>query len=165
MWKGSVALVGASLLLAGCSKPEPPTLTPRSARIVAISPTSVTLALELDVRNPNPFPLVFREVSGSLELGNGVELGRGRSVTNGSVPAKGSSVIPAELSVNWTNIAVLAPLAASPDPVPYSLRGVATIGGEKLNVDLPFVVKGVLTREQVLQAGLRGLGSVPLPLP
>ena len=158
------ALFAAAILLASCSKPEPPTVTPRSARIAAISPSAIVLALELDVRNPNSFPLVFRAVSGSLELGNGIELGRGRAVTNGSIPAKGSSVVPTELSVSWTNVAALAPLAASPSPVPYAFRGTATIGGENLNVDLPFVVKGELSREQVLQAGLRGLGSIGLPL-
>jgi len=49
--------------------------------------------------------------------------------------------------------------------VPYAFRGVAAIGGESLSIDVPFTIKGELTREQVLQAGLRGLGGIGLPVP
>jgi LEA14-like dessication related protein len=163
------AMLAFGLTLGSCSKPEPPRITPRSVRVATVSPAGVGLALELDVYNPNSFPILAQNVNGTFELGNGVELGRGRAPAQSSIPAKGSAVVNSQLAVTWTNAAALAPFALSTAPVPFTFRGVAAIGGEKLNVDVPFTIKGELTREQVLQAGLRGLGGsglpVPLPLP
>jgi hypothetical protein len=42
---------------------------------------------------------------------------------------------------------------------PYRVTGTARVGGESLNVELPFTVNGVLTQEQVIAAGLRGIGA------
>jgi LEA14-like dessication related protein len=163
----SPTLAAALLSASGCSKPEPPRITPQAAQVKSVDPAGIVLTLDLDVYNPNSFPLIARSVSGSVEIGEGVELGRGNAQPGISIAAKSSSLVSSELTVAWTNAAALAPLALSPKPVPYTFRGVATIGGEKLNVDVPFVVKGELTRAQVVQAGLRGLGNmgVPLPLP
>jgi len=43
-----------------------------------VSPQGLSLALELDVYNPNSFAIRAQNVSGTFELGSGVELGRGR---------------------------------------------------------------------------------------
>jgi LEA14-like dessication related protein len=158
------AALALGLALVSCSKPEPPRVTPRSIRVAAVSPTGVGLALELDVHNPNPFPILAQNVKGTLEIG-GVEIGRGHAQPQSSIPAKGSATVASQLAVTWTNAAALAPYALSPGPVPYAFRGVAAIGGERLNVDVPFTINGELTREQVLQAGLRGLGGMGLPVP
>lgn len=158
-------LLGCALALTSCSKPEPPKVTPRAARVIRVDANGLRLALELDVYNPNGFPLTARTVSGTLEVGKGTELGSARSEPKGSIAAKSSSVVTSQLDVGWTNVAALAPYALTTQPVPYTFRGVATIGGEKLNVDVPFAVKGELTREQIVQIGLRGLTPPSLPLP
>jgi LEA14-like dessication related protein len=160
-----VVIAALALVLGSCSKPEPPRVTPRSIRVATVSPAGVGLALELDVYNPNSFPILAQNVSGTFEIGNGVEIGRGQAQPKSSIPAKGSTVIASQLAVTWTNAGALAPYALSPAAVPYAFRGVAAIGGERLNVDVPFTIKGELTREQVLQAGIRGLGGMGLPLP
>jgi LEA14-like dessication related protein len=158
-----------SLLLlvavAACSKPEPPKITPRAARVTSIDAKGMRLLLELEAYNPNGFPLIARTVTGALEVGAGAELGRASSAPSESIPAKGSSVISAELDVSWTNAGALAPFALSDKPVPYTFRGVATIGGERINLDVPFTVTGELTRAQVLQIGLKGLAPPGLPIP
>lgn len=153
------------VLVAACSKPEPPKVTPKSARVSSIDARGLGLTVELDVYNPNRFPLVAKSVSGSLEVGSGVELGRARSEPQGSIPANGSSTVSSELLVSWTNAAALAPYALSNNPVPYTFKGIATIGGEKLNVDVPFTIKGELTRDQVVSIGLRGLSPTAIPVP
>jgi len=144
-------------------KLEPPTLRPRAARVTQVGPTGIELLLQLDVQNPNAIPLAVRSVTGTLEVGAGTEVGRGRSNPGTTIPAKGSSVVDAQLTVSWTKLEALAPYALSPAPVPYRFRGTAAIGGQRLNVDVPFVVTGELTRDQLLQAGLRGLGAFGLP--
>ncbi|MBK8994711.1 MAG: LEA type 2 family protein [Myxococcales bacterium] len=155
--------IAGALCLIACSKPEPPKITPHSARVTALTPLAIGIALELDVENRNPYPLVVQEVSGSLKLGAGQEVGRARSEPKGNVPARATTRLPAELSVPWTGLGALAPLAASGKPVPYSFEGTAKVGGAKLNLDVPFTVKGEITQQQILQAGLRGLGGM-IPL-
>jgi LEA14-like dessication related protein len=157
----SGALLVAALMLGACAKPEPPTISPRSLRVSAVGPAALTLAIELDVRNPNSFPLSAHSVDGTLELGNGVELGRAHATPEAAIPAKQSAIVPSELTVNFTNLGALAPLALSEQPVPYRFRGQALIGGERLNVGVPFELRGELTRAQLLQIGLSGLGALP----
>lgn len=156
-------LATASLLFASACSPEPPRITPHSIQVQSISPAALVLVLELDVENPNRFPLVVREVSGKVSVGSGVEVGNARSELNGSVPARGTQRVPANVTVSWTNLGALLPLATGDKPVPYSFEGKAAVGGERLNVDVPFTVKGELTREQILAAGLRGFGKFFAP--
>jgi LEA14-like dessication related protein len=157
----SVLLAAALILSAACAKPEPPTIVPRSARVTSVGPAGLTLAVELDVANPNSFPLSAHSVEGALTLGDGVELGRARATPEAAIPAKGSAMVPSELTVSFNNLAALAPLALSDQPVPFKFKGQALIGGEKLNVGVPFELSGELTRVQLLQIGLRGLGGLP----
>lgn len=132
-------------------------MTPVAARVAAIDAKGIGLSLELDVTNPNSFPLVTQTVQGTLSIGKDVELGKAEAAPKTSIPAKGSARVTSRLYVAFENVAAFAPFALSNKPVPYSFRGVAKMGGEKLNVDVPFSVAGELTREQVVQIGLRGL--------
>jgi LEA14-like dessication related protein len=120
-------LAAAALCAVACSKPEPPKITPHAARVQSVTPLGVGLALELDVENKNPFPLIVQEVSGTLKLGAGVEVGRARSEPKGNVPAKATTRVPATLDVPWTQLGALAPLAASGKPVPYTFDGTAKL--------------------------------------
>jgi LEA14-like dessication related protein len=152
------AAAAAFVLMAACSKPAPPQLVPRTARVVAVSPVAVQLELTLDVTNPNSFPLVVHAVDGKLKLGStGAELGRAHSDLASSIPANATSSITSLVSVNWSNLGALTPLLLSPAPVPYVLDGTAAIGGDKLSVNLPFTLSGELTRTQLISAGLNGL--------
>ncbi|HWA76774.1 MAG TPA: LEA type 2 family protein [Polyangiaceae bacterium] len=159
-WFGCSALA-VTLTLSACSKPEPPTVRPRSVTVKSLGPQGLTLSVELDVQNPNSFALSAHSVDGVLQLGDGVELGRAAASPEAPIPAKDSAVVPSELTVNFTNLAALAPLALSEQPVPYRFKGQAQIGSEKLNVGVPFELTGELTRAQLLQLGLRGLGTLP----
>jgi LEA14-like dessication related protein len=152
--------IATALCIGACSKPEPPKITPHAARVTSVTPLGVELALELDVENKNAFPLIVQEVTGTLKLGAGVEVGRARSEPKGSVPARATTRLPAALSVPWTQLGALAPLAASGKPVPYTFDGTAKMGSAKINFDVPFTVKGEITQAQAVQAGIRGLGGL-----
>ncbi len=162
MRSASLALF-AALSVVACSRPEPPKITPHAARVTSVTPLGVGLSLELDVENRNPFPLIVQEVTGTLKLGAGVEVGRARSEPKGNVSAKATTRVAATLDVPWTQLGALAPLAASGKPVPYTFDGTAKVGSAKVSFDLPFTVKGEITQAQALQAGIRGLGGL-LPL-
>lgn len=155
----AVPLFAAGLVFGGCAKPEPPTVKPVSMRATAVSPGRLTLAVELDVHNPNSFPLAVQKVTGMLSLDNGVALGTASAEPRTALPSQASTPVTLNLEVPWQNLAALAPFALSGSDVPYRFDGTATLGGEKLNTDVAFKLDGKLTRAQVIELGLRGLGG------
>jgi LEA14-like dessication related protein len=144
------------LLLAACSKPQSPTVTPRSIQVTSVSPAGITLGVALDVYNPNGFPLLARAVDGTLDLGAGAAASHAHAELSSPVPAKGSSVVSSSIDVSSANLVNLLPFALAGRPVHYTFRGTAEFGGESLNVRLPFQLQGDLSQAQLLQAGLRG---------
>lgn len=158
-----VALAALSLTTA-CAKPKPPTITPKSAQVLAVGGSGLTLSVAFDVANPNRFPLAVHAVDGRFSLGPGagVELGKAHAEPSSSIPAEGTSTVTSEIAIAWTNLAALAPFVLSPAAVPYRFDGNATLGGETLNVSLPFTLSGELTRNQLINAGLSGLGQPTL---
>ncbi|HET9932527.1 MAG TPA: LEA type 2 family protein [Polyangiaceae bacterium] len=152
----SVSVIALALGVA-CSKPKPPTVRPLSARVVAVTPSEIRLAVDLEVTNPNGFPLVARSVDGTLSVGSGAELGRSHTDLASSIPAGATANVTSEVSVGFQNLGALAPFVLSPLPVPYELHGSATLGGEKLNVSVPFTLNGELTRAELVAIGLNHL--------
>lgn len=158
------ALLAALSLTAACAKPKPPSITPKSAQVLSVGGTGLTLAVTFDVTNPNRFPLVVHAVDGrfSLGAGAGVELGKAHAEPASSIPAQGTSTVTSQIAIGWTNLAALTPFMLSPAAVPYRFEGNATFGGESLNVSLPFALTGELTRAQIVGVGLSGL-TQPAP--
>ncbi|HET9953862.1 MAG TPA: LEA type 2 family protein [Polyangiaceae bacterium] len=159
----SLAVGLAALALTGCSKPVPPRVTPLAATVVSVAPSGLRLRVDLDVYNPNAFPLSARSVDGTVSVGSGVVLGQGHAEPSASIAPEQSGTVSSELSIDWQNLAALLPFAASTEPVPYTFDGQATIGGEKLNVTLPFQVKGALSRTDLVNIGLAGMKNSGLP--
>jgi LEA14-like dessication related protein len=153
----------ALLLASGCAKPKPPSITPRSVQLSAIKPDGVQLSLILAAHNPNAFPLVVSSVSGNFELQDGTPLGNAQSSLPLSIPAEGDQDLSATLDIRFSSASALAPYALTGRPLPYRVRGTASVGSEKLNVDVPFTIDGELTREQLLAAGLRGAADLLNP--
>jgi LEA14-like dessication related protein len=143
-------------LLVACSTPQPPTLVPHLARVVAVSLRGLDLQVQLQVTNPNSFPLVAHAVSGTLFVAQRQKLGHGSASPSHSIPAHGTSMIDTSLHVDWDDLTALAPFMGA-ESLPYEFRGDVTLGGSTLNLTLPFSISGQLTRTQLLQAGLRGL--------
>jgi len=157
------AVCAALTLSAACAKPKPPTITPKSAQVLAVSGTGLSLAVAFDVENPNRFPLIVHAVDGrfSLGAGAGVELGKAHAEPASSIPAAGNGTVTSQIAIAWTNLAALTPFLLSPAAVPYRFDGNATLGGQNLSVNLPFTLNGELTRAQLINAGLSGLAQPP----
>ena len=147
-------------LVTSCFKPKPVEIQPQSLQLSSIGPSGVNLALVLDVHNPNGFPITASAINAVIELSDGSELGQGSATPAFTIPAEGNAAVPAQLGMRWTNVALLAPYALGAKPMPYRVRGNARIGGQSLNVEVPFTISGQLTAEQVLQAGMRGAASL-----
>ena len=156
----TIAFSALSLaLFSGCAKPKPPTVTPKSAQVVSVSPGGVQLAVAFDVTNPNGFPLVVHAVDGHFFVGAGAgsELGTAHAEPSANIEAHATSTVSSTVAVGWNNLAALAPFALSPGAVPYTFSGNATLGGSELNVSVPFTLTGELTRAQLVSVGLAGL--------
>ncbi|MEB2311246.1 MAG: LEA type 2 family protein [Sorangiineae bacterium] len=151
----------ALVFVAACSRPKPPTITPISIEVTSVGPTAVGLRVNLDVHNPNGFPLVVQKVSGNFVVSGSVDLGSATVDTALSIPANADQRVASDVKLPWTNLAALAPLALSGKPVPYRFAGRATVGGESVNLEVPFQLDGTLTSAQLIQAGLNGLPKFP----
>ena len=146
----SVALAGA------CATPQPPSVVPHVVRVSSVSPGGVELDVQLQVHNPNSFPLAAEAVSGTLFGPRDQKLGQGSANPREPIPAGGTQLVQSRLHFGWENLTALAPLLAS-ERIPYEFRGDVKLGGGSLDITLPFTLSGELTRSQLLEAGWRGL--------
>lgn len=155
-----------SLFVLGCSKPKAPTLTPEVTRITSVSPKGIGVRVTLNAYNPNDFALTTQKVSATIVLGNKVTLGPVTKPHGVSLPADKTTRVTVDLDATWQQAAQIAQLASAGPTVPYEVKGEMTIGGKKLNVDLPFTIKGEVSQAELIAAGLKGLPTLPgLPLP
>jgi LEA14-like dessication related protein len=152
----SLVLALVLCALTACARPKPPTVTPTVARVVAVSNRGVDLEVTLAVHNPNGFALSARAVAGTLFLDGQTKLGTGQATPQESIPARGSAEVRSQVQVAWESLPSLQKFLGR-EQVPYDFKGSVTLGGEALDITLPFELKGTLTRDQLLQAGLRGL--------
>jgi len=157
---GRWVVLAALLAAVACSKPKPVQITPQSVQLASVGPDGVGVSLLLNVHNPNGFPIIAQSVNATFELQDGSELGRGSATTAFTIPAEGDTALPADLSMRWTNLAALTPYALAGKALPYRISGTARLGGESLNLDVPFSIAGQLTPQQVLAAGLRGAAAL-----
>ena len=149
----------------GCSKPKPPQLTPEATSVTSVSGKGIGIRVVLAAYNPNDFDLNTRSVEGTIKLGDTVTLGPITKPHGVKLPANKSTNVELELEATWGQAVQLAQLATSGPQVPYVVEGKVTIGGETLNVDLPFSIKGEVSQTQLIAAGLKGLPPIPgLPL-
>lgn len=151
-----------SALLAGaCSKPEPPTLVPKEAQVTAVSPAGLSVLVRMEATNPNRVTLSAQSVTGKAKLDGKWDLGTVTITKPIVLPPNVPTMIDVPLTMPWKDMTTIGALASAPGPVPYVIEGTVTVGGEKLNVELPFSISGTITREQVVNAALRSLPTIP----
>jgi LEA14-like dessication related protein len=151
----------ATIAIVACSKPDAPTLTPERVEVLGVTPQGLSLQITLKADNPNGFALSARSVKARVVLDGSVDLGEVVVPAKVKLPKRASTSIVVPLQVKWTNLAALGLLAASKPVIPFTMTGTANVGGEGLNLDLPFTLAGSLTREQLLQATAAGLPALP----
>ena len=158
---GFILLLGILAFVPGCSKPKAPTLTPEVTRVTTITPQGIVIQATLAALNPNSFDMNTQKVMASIKLGDRVRLGPVSMPHGVKLPSGQSTRITFDLNASWLQAADLALLAAMGPTVPYQVEGTITIGGERLNIDLPFKIAGEIGQAQLIAAGLRGLPTIP----
>jgi LEA14-like dessication related protein len=152
-WRALWLLIVISSL--ACARPRPPQISPRVVQVAGVSPVGIDLDVQLGVHNPNAFSLYAEAVSGTLYVGNQQRLGRGEARPRQPIPGNSDGLVASRVHIDWADVTALLPLLQK-ERVPYEFRGDVTLGGESLNVTLPFSLSGELTRAELIQAGMRG---------
>lgn len=146
----------------GCSKPEPPQITVKDAKVTDVSLAGITVAVDAEAYNPNAVPLTIQSFSGSAKLDGKYDLGAVTVTTPTSLPAGARTPITVPMAMPWQGVSTMATLAMGSGAIPYTVTGTVKVGGERLAIDLPFQVQGTLTREQIAQSAIRSVpGFVP----
>ncbi len=152
----------------GCNAtPAPPTLTPKQVTFTGFTADGVEFTVEVFATNPNAFPLTVRNVTGSAKLDGKYDLGSVSTIAKLEIPANGTTTISSPLSLKWNDMGALGLLGASNRPIPFQVAGKVSVGSEKLNVDVPYKIDGMITHDQIMQGvarALPGLQGLPRPI-
>ena len=156
-----VFAIAASLAVTSCARPEPPRLTPRQAVVTTVDATGMNLDLQIDAYNPNRFDLSARSVTATIVVDQRLSLGPVTIPSGVTLPAQQTTTLAVPAQVKWVDVTSLALFALAGRPVPFRVDGTATIGGERLNVDLPLHLDGTITPEQLRAAAIRSVPARP----
>jgi hypothetical protein len=158
-----LALPAAIVVLVGCARPKPPTITPEKATITSIGPGGIGVLLELGLDNPNSVELAGRSVTAKVVLDGKYDLGTVTAPNGIKLPAGKRTDLTMPMSLPWKDLTSLLALAGQSRNVPYEVDGTLTVGGDTLHADVPFHLNGVLTHEQLIQATVNSLPRLPFP--
>jgi LEA14-like dessication related protein len=156
-----IPALALTFLSLSCTKPDPPVLTPKSATVTAVTATGVGLSLSVEAYNPNGVDLSAQSVTGKVVLDGKYDLGTSTIAKPVNLPAGARTTLDIPLSVNWNDMSALATIATTNRPAPYTVDGTVTVGGGRLNVDLPFHMTGAISHEEILQATARSIPAIP----
>jgi LEA14-like dessication related protein len=152
-------LLVAVVMLAGCSKPSPPTIVPERVAVTRIDLAGIALDLSMSATNPNDVDLSASDVSARVVVDKH-DVGTMTLPRTITLPAGKTTKLDVPLTMKWSDMALLAQLAASHGAVPYSVEGTLDMGGSLLHVGVPFRFDGTITQEQLAGAVMN---SLPLP--
>jgi LEA14-like dessication related protein len=163
--RAALLLLVLALIFAtsSCSKPEPPVITPKAATVVSVDLTGMRVVVKVEIQNPNGVDLTVQSVTGRVMLDGKHDLGEVTVERPVTLPAKSTTPLDVPLDTQWRGVGILGMLAASNRAVPYTIDATARVGGERLNVAVPFRLHGVVTAEQLVQATMRSMPQLPMP--
>jgi LEA14-like dessication related protein len=149
-----------------CSKPEPPTIVPKEAKVTAVSPAGLDILVRVEATNPNSVTLSAQSFTGKAEVDGKYELATVVVNKAVSLPPKTPTMIDVPLNMPWADVNTLIAMSQAQRPIPYTVYGTVAVGGESINVNIPFSMSGTITRDQLVGAALKGIPSIPgLTLP
>jgi LEA14-like dessication related protein len=162
--RAAVAFVVAALVTCvGCSKPAPPTLVPEKAVVTRVDLTGIALDIIVDATNPNSVDLTATGMSSHLVVDKTHDVGTITVPKAITLPAGKTTKLDVPVTMTWSELGLLAQLAASTGAVPYTVDGKLEMGGELLHVGVPFRLEGAITHEQLAGAVMNSLPGLPLP--
>lgn len=159
-WIG-IALLAFVTFFVACSKPQAPQITPKDARVSAVSPAGLDIVLVVTATNPNSVTLTAQSFTGKAKVANKYDLATVTVNKPISLPPGQPTDLEVPMTLPWSNVAALVELAQAKAPVPYTVEGTVTVGGESLNVNLPFTINGTISPQQFQAAAIKNIPAIP----
>ena len=147
--------------LAACGRPKPPTITPEKGELTSVGPDGVHVMLHLGVENPNRFDLSARSVTGRVVLDGKYDVGSVAMSQPFRLPAGQVTRMSVPTTFALRDLPAVVGLALSNRDLTYDVNGSVNVGGDSLNVNLPFHLSGEITHEQLLKATVNSLPRLP----
>jgi LEA14-like dessication related protein len=137
----------ALALCASCSllHPDPPVITPRGATVVSVSSSGIGLRVDISVRNTNRISLTAQTTDVRLTLA-GRDLGMTHITQPTELPSNVDVAMTLPVTAPWQDLPGILIATVLNENIPYHLDGVVRVGGERLNVDVPFQIDSTLPR-------------------
>jgi len=151
------APIAAFVVVAACSRPKPPTIVPKKALVTAIGPAGIQMNVELGVDNPNGVALSGRAVTAKVVLDGKYPMSPVTVPHAFTLAAHAQSDLVVPMALKWDEVSTIVALAGANHAVPYDVDGAVNLGGDLVNVDVPFHLRGELTKEQMVQMTLNSL--------
>jgi LEA14-like dessication related protein len=154
-------LLGAlATFAAACSRPQPPSITPRSADVTGATSEGLGLRVHCVIRNSNAFALTVQRVSVRLTLASR-DLGVTQLASALRLPTDTDVPLDIDVRAPWGDLPGIIAVTMFNENIPYRLDGTARVGGERLNVDVPFRLESTLPRRVLLGAASSAAPGVP----
>jgi LEA14-like dessication related protein len=160
-WVLTLLIAFLALLAVGCETPETPTIQPEKVTVTSATKEGLGIDVALQVTNPNSIGLSVRKMKAKVILDGTTELGTVDVPSKISLPKKSTTRVVIPAKVGWGAAAAVALAAANRPTIPFTVTGTANVGGDNLNVDVPFTVNGELTRDQLMQAATSMIPNIP----
>jgi LEA14-like dessication related protein len=133
---------------------------PERVRVTSIGPTTIALDVTATVTNPNQIDLVARNLTAHIVVGGTYDVGTVDIPVTTVLPAGRATKLQVPLTVSVKDLSGLATLALTSTAVPYSVDGTVGLGGDLIHVELPYRLESSLPKEQLMNAALKGLGTL-----
>src|SRR5262245_376248 len=98
-------LFALALAAGGCSKPEPPTITPISGRITSINSTGMTVEAKLEGYNPNSFDIAVKGFKAKVTLDDKYDIGEVIERKTIELPSHKKKQFDVPISLKWHDVA------------------------------------------------------------
>jgi LEA14-like dessication related protein len=160
-WISFVACILLAVAATACEKPALPTFVPVKAVVNAVTPAGVDLTATLTATNPNRIEIPLREVTGHLVLHKTTDLGTITIPFPKTLPAGQTTTMDLPLMVPWKDLLALGQLAGLATDIPYTVDGTVNLGGDLINVEVPYHLEGTVTQAQLLDAARNSISAIP----
>jgi len=157
-----LSLCALCLFVVACSRPAPPALMVKSGKLANISPAGVGVELTLGAWNPNDVELTAGNIRAHVVLDGRIEVGAATIEQHVSLPAHQTTDLEVSTTIPWADLLPLAQLALGDRRwIPYTVDGTLSLGGELLNVEVPFKNNGNVSREELVRATMNSIPGIP----
>jgi LEA14-like dessication related protein len=148
-------------LVASCSRPDPPTLVPEQVTVTSVDMQGLGVNVAMSVTNPNSVDLSVSGITSHIVLDRTHDVGTVTLPEAITLPAGKTTKLDLPVALKWSDIGVLAGIAATANAVPYSVDGTLNLGGNLLHVGVPFHLEGSIPHDQLVGATLKSLPKIP----